>query len=143
MSEIREKEIFDNKVVLAGWFLDKSLSLLPSMKNDHDKKHEARKIIRLVHEKHQKIHGIPAVETIETPEAAEPLNEFQDPFDSMLSKLEKASSSSQLNRKIPTTSDDLGKEIKEHEMMAPPLQRLSSVKWWKENEVSYTESNCS
>ena len=40
----REEEVFSNKVILAGWYLDKNLSVMNEMKSNNYKKQEAKTV---------------------------------------------------------------------------------------------------
>lgn len=139
----RESEIFENKLILAGWFMDKNLSLMPQLQDDGTKKWEAKKVIRMIHDKKQKLLGIfqePVAVIQEEEEVENRENAWESPFDKMLQELGKASSSScqKFSHTQPATKDDLEKEIESYEKMMPPAQRPTNlILWWKEKSENF------
>jgi hypothetical protein len=135
--QAKEEEIFENHVILAGWFLDKSLSLLPEMNRDERKKRKAKDIIRTVSKKKNLLLGV--VETFDiVPEmiAEEPVANDGNPFDLMLKNLGKESEK-KANSQTSQPSDALEEELKKYEASYAPIPRQNAMTWWKNRSTDF------
>jgi hypothetical protein len=139
--EPRENQIFANKVVLAGWFLDKSLSLMDGMAKDKENRGAAKDVIRAVYKKHCLLSG----QTSETEDIIQvdtpivPFNSCVDPLDGLLQVLGTASEieASPVTQRNHRELSALEKEISSYEKTAAPPTRICAMKWWQEKADIY------
>jgi hypothetical protein len=113
------------------------------MKNDNEKKNEAKSVIRMVYKKRNQLRGF-VEEELDFDEAIEEIE--SDPetdintFDQMLQNLGKASSSTSQHSKSQTESfstNSLEKELIEYEKLQAPKTRPNSIQWWKESLTTF------
>lgn len=131
----REKAIFENDVIIAGWYLDKSLSLLVEFRSDESKIETAKNIIKLVDSKRRHLAGLEEVddEIIVEQMDVEPVNEVSsNPLDALLENLGK-SSNNPLKTQSQTRKSSLDKDIEIYEKTSAPPTRKCTIEWWTEN----------
>lgn len=143
--KIREKEIMVNKVVQAGWFLDKSVGL---MIDDPEVVIGAKDIIRMIHKKRNNIHGTvddkPTEGEIGEAESEVDLEPGPEPnsLDHYLKTLGEGRDNEARSGALGTSSrrateNRLELEIKKYEDSAPPSKRINTIAWWLENEEKF------
>lgn len=129
----REKQIFQNEAILAGWYLDKNLLLMPDL--DDDMKLKAKKVIRMVYNKRNKLSGAVEQEITEDADIQlvdEPvIDPNVNPLDHFLATLGKASTN--VSAQHSQTKDSLEKELVMYEKMETPQVRENTLKWWRDN----------
>ena len=133
--EKRGEQIFNNKVIITGWFLDKSLYLLNEMNNDESKKQTARDIIKVVSRKRNTLDQTQnsAEVTMEIDVDEQETMEKTDSFDKLLQSLGNSKSRSSLRSNRPESSL-IDREIAAYEKFPAPTQRCNSITWWKEHQ---------
>lgn len=127
----REVEIMSNSVILAGWFLDKTVGL---MLKDEEQIEQAKSVIRMIYKKRNSL-----LEVVDEQEEEDSEQEIQivdnTQSDNLLDNYLRTLGSSSVKKipqKIPKLSA-LELEIKKYEEMPAPAQRSNTFDWWLEN----------
>jgi hAT family C-terminal dimerisation region len=134
--EVREIEVFDSKVVLAGWYLDKRTKVLMSQNQILG----AKSFIRMVHEKRQQLEN--STNQNENDSSLENVQTFcsQSGLDQLI--FEKVQEASQGDVNIPKTSKNVIEiEMKKYEESAIPNSKVKSIQFW--NDVASDFPNLS
>lgn len=144
--QIREKQIFDNTIIITGWFLDKSLYFMPKMDQSEENKESAKKVIRMVMKKRNMLSQDDSddLEQDENLDELEdqndiisPEEEEEDSFDKLLRNCAKkgrrsVTSLSKVN--ASKLSAQLEEEITKYEAMAAPTRYTRGTIWWKQQQ---------
>lgn len=135
----REKVIFQNKIVLAGWYLDKNLNVLMSPEQIS----MAKSVVRMVAAKRESLSpqaNFSNEEQMETDHESD--SSAEESFDKFLKLKGKeaaatdcANSTSTLPRK--ETSMNLEKEMKEYDKLLVPRKRPNVISWWNDETENF------
>ena len=131
--EERESNIMSNKIILAGWYLDKILNVLMTS----DQIVVAKSVIRMVASKKDKIQGKPILEPIPDVSDEEDLELVENnPFESFLRKKGKEK---ELGNKqhAKLTMSSIEKELKNFEKLPVPRKRFNGIEYWNENSLEF------
>lgn len=140
-SKDREGKMFQNKAINAGWYLDKNLFLLQMIAEDAEvRKREARKTVRMVHEKRNILLRKPEPQNENHPDEAETeeggngeneTSTEDSSLDGLLKSLgTKAASADNKIAGTHTRTDALEKELDLYEKFGVPSSRGDVLKWW-------------
>lgn len=136
--EEREKKIFSNKIVVAGWYLDKNLNVLM----DPDQISAAKIIIRMVAYKQDIIspndnHVEEEEEELEEPDESDDASTGS--FDKFLQAKGKAATKTNpaARKTKKEKSSDFDKEINAFDKLAVPRKRSSAIDWWNQNSEQF------
>lgn len=141
----REGEIMKNDVVKAGWFLDKTVSLLIEETESTEK---AKAVIRMVHKKRATMLGTVVEDSIEENRESETdddeNDEDVDEFDIHLKTLGKGKRKLKIVGSVETSGNpfqgsakQLEDEIRDYTKADVPKKKMNTITWWIENEEKY------
>jgi K+/H+ antiporter YhaU regulatory subunit KhtT len=129
----REKIIFQNPIVLAGWFLDKNLNVLM---ND-DQKFEAKKMIRQIMHKFNKLNST-YVQDDENDACEDEMSlSEEESFEKYLRNQGKQHKSQDSADSSKPTSTNLEAELLAFAGLAIPRKRPNQIDWWTFQNSSF------
>jgi hAT family C-terminal dimerisation region len=134
--KVRELEILENKVVLAGWYLDKRTKVLMSQNQGL----EAKSFIRMVHEKRQQL-KLPTNQN-EADSSIEIVQTFcsQSGLEQLIFKRVQEVSEGDANI-LKISKNVIEIEMKKYDELAIPNTKVKSIQFW--NDVSFDFRNLS
>lgn len=127
--EFREKQIFNNEIILAGWYLDKWINVTMS----GDQKKTANNVLKMVHKKLENLTRNNNSETVEVGQVDEGEIEDDDEFDKHLGSLGKElyAESTSINSVQASTSVAFDKELQSFASLKVPQKRPDNLMiWW-------------
>lgn len=131
----RETVIVKNKIVLAGWYLDKNLNVLMSP----EQLGEAKAVVRMISKKKTSFLNDPNI--IQQEDTVEPSFETDESdsetFDKFLKAKGKENTGNVSFTKKKQSLSELDKEMAEYDKMTVPRKRPSLILWWNELTEEY------